>query len=422
MPLPLIPVAIVLAGTVGAAVKKAWNASDMMDEAKKIADDAEHKVKLLDEVINDRKAIVEQNLTSLGQLKLNILSGNIHSFVDEFSKMKNVNFNDSIGIDELRNFNPSNQEFIQLKTASLNAVEITSGLGGAFVGGGLAAVGAYGAVGYLATASTGAAISGLSGAAAYNATLAWLGGGSLASGGLGIAGGTAVLGGLVVAPAALIAAWWWECKAEEALNKAKAYKCKAEAWIANGNKINKYLKAVTARAEQIEALLADFDRMLAEQLEIMLKNLRKNQSYDWNDYSVNDQKQIAITALLTKAIKQVIDTPLLYEDGTLADESSFVEKYRTAGYKGVVDTKTKVDKLFSCFSATPKLNKELIGRTLLLKKDTVCYEKDNSGSFTIKAGEFVRVTGIVGNRYRVYYQAGHLFGYLKNINVKSKDE
>lgn len=303
MPLPLIPVAIALAGVLGGAAKKAWNACDMMDEAKKIADDAEYKVKLLDKVINDRKAIAEQNLTSLGQLKLNILSGNIHTFVDEFSKMKNVNFNDSIGIDELRNFNPSNQEFIQLKTASLNAIEITSGIGVATTGGVLAALGAYGSVGYLATASTGAAIGGLTGAAATNATLAWLGGGSLATGGLGIAGGTVVLGGLVVAPAALIAAWWWECKAEEALNKAKAYKCEAEEWIANANKINAYLKAVTGRAEQIEKLLADFDRMLAEQLDIMLKNLRKNQSYDWNDYSVSDQKQIAITALLTKAIK-----------------------------------------------------------------------------------------------------------------------
>lgn len=86
MPLPLIPVAIVLVGAAGAAVKKACNASDMMGEAKKIADDAEHRVKSLDKVINDQKAIVEQNLTSLGQLKLNILSGNIHSFVDEFSR------------------------------------------------------------------------------------------------------------------------------------------------------------------------------------------------------------------------------------------------------------------------------------------------------------------------------------------------
>ena len=421
MPLPLIPVAIALAGIFGGAVKKACNASDMMDEAKKIAGDAEYRVKIFEEVLNERKAITEQNLTSLGQLKLNILSGNIHTFVDKFSKMKNVNFKDSIGIDELRNFNPNNQEFIQLKTASLNAVEIAGGLGVATVGGVLAALGAYGGVGYLATASTGAAIGGLTGAAATNATLAWLGGGTLASGGLGIAGGTAVLGGLVAAPAVLIAAWWWECKAEEALNKAKTYKCKADEWIAKADKINAYLKAVTERAEQIEKLLADFDRMLAEQLEIMLRNLRQNQSYDWNDYSVADQKQIAITALLTKAIKQVIDTPLLYEDGTLADESSFVEKYRNAGYSGV-DTKAKVEKLLSSFPDKPALNKELVGRTLLLKKDIVCYEKDNSSSFTIKAGEFVKVTDIVGNRYRVYYQAGHLFGYLRAINVQSNNE
>ena len=60
MPLPLIPVAIALAGTVGAAVNKAWNASDMMDEAKKIADDAEHKVKLLDEVIMTEKLLLNK--------------------------------------------------------------------------------------------------------------------------------------------------------------------------------------------------------------------------------------------------------------------------------------------------------------------------------------------------------------------------
>ncbi len=45
----------------------------------------------------------------------------------------------------------------------------------------------------LGTASTGTAISGLSGAAATNATLAWLGGGSIAAGGGGIATGAAVL-------------------------------------------------------------------------------------------------------------------------------------------------------------------------------------------------------------------------------------
>ena len=46
------------------------------------------------------------------------------------------------------------------------------------------------------SASTGAAISGLTGVAATNATLAWLGGGALSAGGFGVAGGMAVLGGL----------------------------------------------------------------------------------------------------------------------------------------------------------------------------------------------------------------------------------
>lgn len=350
MPLPLIPVAIAIATSVGAAATKALNASNMMDNAKKIAKNAEFRMKLMDEAVNESKAISERQLSSLGRLKLNILSGNIHTFVDEFSKIKNVNFNDSIGIDELRNFSPNDQEFIKLRTASLNAVEIATGLGSSAVAGGITALGAYGAVGYLATASTGAAISGLSGAAATNATLAWLGGGTLASGGLGIAGGTAVLGGLVVAPALLIYAWWWESKAEKALYEAKAYACKAEKWITNVQKANSYLKEVSHRARQIESLLVDFNEMLTEQLDIMLKNLQKNNSYDWNDYSADEQKQIAITAILTKAIKQVIDTPLLYEDGSLADESSFVVRYNNTIKKGEYDTKIKAEKLFSSFS------------------------------------------------------------------------
>ena len=49
-------------------------------------------------------------------------------------------------------------------------------------------------------ASTGTAISSLSGAAATNATLAQLGGGALSAGGLGMAGGQAVLTGLTAAP------------------------------------------------------------------------------------------------------------------------------------------------------------------------------------------------------------------------------
>lgn len=57
-----------------------------------------------------------------------------------------------------------------------------------------------------ATASTGVAIGSLSGAAAKSATLAWLGGGSLASGGLGVAGGMIVLTSAAAVAALALAA------------------------------------------------------------------------------------------------------------------------------------------------------------------------------------------------------------------------
>lgn len=93
----------------------------------------------------------------------------------------------------------------------LTRVGVAHALSGGAVGaaagtavGGAAAYGTFTAALYFGTASTGAAISGLSGAAASNAALALLGGGTLASGGAGIAGGTLLLTGLVAGPAAIL--------------------------------------------------------------------------------------------------------------------------------------------------------------------------------------------------------------------------
>lgn len=87
---------------------------------------------------------------------------------------------------------------------SLSFSETAVNLGiGSFAGlfsGASTAAGTWALVGTYGAASTGTAINGLSGVAATNAILAWLGGGSLATGGLGMAGGTVVLGGIVIVP------------------------------------------------------------------------------------------------------------------------------------------------------------------------------------------------------------------------------
>lgn len=82
---------------------------------------------------------------------------------------------------------------------------LAGGAAGAAAGGALA-YGTFTTMAAFGTASTGAAISGLTGVAATNATMAALGGGALAAGGAGMAGGALVLAGIVAAPVALLAA------------------------------------------------------------------------------------------------------------------------------------------------------------------------------------------------------------------------
>ncbi|MGL5915555.1 MAG: hypothetical protein ACRCZG_04765, partial [Culicoidibacterales bacterium] len=97
------------------------------------------------------------------------------------------------------NFSVTQQSLTQInKFQSGFNTSLNTGFGGLV--GGSTAIGAWGLVSLIGSASTGTAISSLSGVAATNATLAWFGGGSLATGGAGMAGGLWVLGGLVAAP------------------------------------------------------------------------------------------------------------------------------------------------------------------------------------------------------------------------------
>ncbi len=92
---------------------------------------------------------------------------------------------------------------------------------GSAIGGVLAAYGAYTGVGMLASTAGGVAIAELSGVAATNATLAWLGGGALSVGGFGMVGGMAVFGGLVAGPALAILGAMSADEMKEKLEKAK---------------------------------------------------------------------------------------------------------------------------------------------------------------------------------------------------------
>lgn len=136
-----------------------------------------------------------------------------------------------------------------LNMASLAMQAGTAGVG---VGQGAALlVGSYG------LASTGTAIGTLSGAAASNATLAWLGGGSLAAGGGGMALGTVVLSGLAAAPALVITGYGVAKKGEQALSKALAYEAEVRRYRAKVRRRGALQDALERRMSELETVLEE---------------------------------------------------------------------------------------------------------------------------------------------------------------------
>lgn len=106
------------------------------------------------------------------------------------------------------------------------------GVGAGATTGGALSVGSWALVASLGSASTGAAISGLAGAAVTNATLAWFGGGAIAAGGAGMSGGSVVLGLLAIAPVVAFASWF-------TYRQAKKYEAERERVIESRQKLEK---------------------------------------------------------------------------------------------------------------------------------------------------------------------------------------
>lgn len=314
MPIPLILGGLALvAGGLGAGA--ALNAKDTLKDAESINKNVQEVTDRAVKRCDKHRQQTERSIEALGKGKIAILDGNMKMFVRVFSKLKNVNFRDSVGMKELADFTPQSEYLGALKQDTLTAADVSSGIAG--VAAGAATAGAtYLAVGALGTASTGFAIGELSGVAATNATLAWLGGGSIAAGGLGMTVGTAVLGGLVAGPAILVAGFFMDSKADKVLAEVKANREKAKVFIEESNNMCVLLDAIKTRAEQIEAALVQLDRKFGSSIRTMVQIIARKGT-NWNSIPVADKKRIGEAAMLAKTIKVIMDTPLLHEDGTL---------------------------------------------------------------------------------------------------------
>jgi len=206
----------------------------------------------------------------------------------------------------IEKFQITPQRMVEWKKASANAVEVLGGLVSSATSGAITAASAYGLVSVLASASTGTAISALSGAAATNATLAWLGGGTLAAGGGGVAAGTVVLGGLVAAPAILgvgFVASWQAAKVEAEVEK---YVSDMDIDQANKEKIMSVLNVVVKRVHELQGSTVRTEGELKRLIE---------------SGDPSDDRDAYMVARTAKTLGDLLEVAIIDTDGNLVENS-----------------------------------------------------------------------------------------------------
>lgn len=289
----------------------------------------------------------------------------------EYQAIKNVRLTWKQQVDKIEN---------DYETAA--KINVGGGAAGTGLGIGVATLGPTAAMGIATTfgvASTGTAISALSGAAATNAALAWLGGGALAAGGGGMAAGNALLAlagpvGWMIAGVAMIGSGllFW---------KAKSDKRKLEdifLLISERDQAS-YSQAIVELNERISRIIDETAKLNAAIMNISTFGINYNQMTESQQYSLGSYIN------LMNASTQLLVNPILglQPKFTERDLKSFIsshaifsinEHYRNleslivymANLLYKIDTEESDRKLLS---KSFRSNKEFLEKMKICKKD-----------------------------------------------------
>lgn len=329
MPLPLILGAAALAAA-AFGTKKGYDgyqdkslANNILESAKS---DYEHEKVQFDKV-NDRTT---KSLTQLGELQLKVGEDfkEFRTIADELLKKLNQANSKDLVIDFPQH------KLDKIDGLALSATAYIAKVAGAGAAGAAAAYAVYGGVMALAAASTGTPIAALSGAAAYNAAMAAIGGGSLAAGGFGMAGGAMVLGGVVAAPIMAIAGWAFASHAEEALSDARKTRQEVDDAISKmtqgRNQLNKtrnYVEQIYTETQRIyKVFLGYFDSLKA--MDHLLKTGASIEAF-CDDLIRIIQNGYKVAAILTDIITTPLFKPKLDVNGKVVVNNDNVVEIET---------------------------------------------------------------------------------------------
>lgn len=313
MPLPFIIggiAAVAGAAGVGSVIRGGVKMKAASD-TKKLAESKKERAEAL---FNRRNEETSTLMDDIGMRELQILSS-FDDFSDIIEKIQN---RPEFKAYKREGIDLPKYEAEELKKVSLGAEVLLGGVTGAVAGtaGGFAAAGATtSAVVAFGTASTGTAISSLSGIAATNATLAALGGGSLAVGGGGIALGSAILSGATLGVGLLVSGAIISItgsKLSDQADEAYAQAMKIEDEV---QRIVMYFDELTEVAGRFNTSLIKVDSVYRKYFNFIDNVVNYFGKTEWSDFSETEKKKVEISVLIVGLLYKMCRVQLVLKQG-----------------------------------------------------------------------------------------------------------
>lgn len=320
MPLPLIlGLGAAVAGLtgIGTGIHGAVKIKEANDNIKTI--NSQHQ----DNIARFKKQqeITTNDMDKLGMKELEIFKS-FEKFAEVWEKIKNKPQIKCYNKDEVAIPEYDGEELKQVNVGAgilLGSIGATAGSTAA----GIAASGATtSAVMALGTASTGTAISSLSGAAATNATLAALGGGSLAAGGGGMALGSLILGAASFGVGILAGGVIFNITGSSLSNKADEAKEQMEKAEDEINNICFYMKSLSNMVMKYYNEISKVNDIYINHLNRLTYIVEVKGKTDYNTFSNEEKLNTENTVLLVSLLYNMgkVKLVLVSEDETKSNQ------------------------------------------------------------------------------------------------------
>ena len=291
-------------------VKEAF---DNFEAAERTITDAKNEYEKKSTEIDIIIATTNEKLENLNRLKLDIYSSEVKASLALLNKIKNTkesstDYFDNQSLKDLF----SRTDIKRMEQGVSIASDLTQDLKKGISLMSTTSAIASQMVGQFGFASTGAAISSLSGAAAQRATLAALGGGSLASGGAGMVGGQIMLGGLTLIPTAVMMSWKMASNSEKALTEASKYHSEVVRAVEGLEQQKLILEnGIGSRIAELATCLNRLrmtyaKKILPEFVEVVNRNQSQDDQIDFSACSEADKNRIALSVHFLKKMVDVM--------------------------------------------------------------------------------------------------------------------